>query len=91
MNTPNLCLSDITGLPTCIISDIARAYIATIESPIELVHNKAFNVGLTTENYQIRELATIVGEVVPHAGHFLVEDQPDYVNARLVRFLRDGE
>ena len=33
----------------------------------------------------------IVGEVVPDAGHFLVEDQPDYVNARLVRFLRDGE
>ena len=33
----------------------------------------------------------IVGEVVPDAGHFLVEDQPEYVNARLVRFLRDGE
>ncbi len=32
--------------------------------------------------------ADIVGEVVPDAGHFLVEDQPDYVNARLVQFLR---
>lgn len=32
--------------------------------------------------------ADITGEVVPDAGHFLVEDQPDYVNARLVRFLR---
>ena len=32
--------------------------------------------------------ADIVGEVVPDAGHFLVEDQPDYVNALLVRFLR---
>lgn len=32
--------------------------------------------------------ADIVGEVVPAAGHFLVEDQPDHVNARLVQFLR---
>ena len=29
-------------------------------------------------------------EAMADAGHFLVEDQPDYVNARLVRFLRDG-
>lgn len=34
--------------------------------------------------------SNIVGEVVPDAGHFLVEDQPDYMNERLVRFLRDG-
>lgn len=33
----------------------------------------------------------IVGEVVPDAGHFLVEDQPDYVAARLVQFLREGQ
>ena len=33
---------------------------------------------------------TITGEVVADAGHFLVEDQPDYVARRLIRFLREG-
>ena len=31
----------------------------------EVVHNRAFNVGTTTENYQIRELAQMVHDVVP--------------------------
>ncbi len=51
--------------PIVHVEDIARAYIAALEAPRELVHNQAFNVGLTTENYQIREIAEIVHEVVP--------------------------
>jgi pimeloyl-ACP methyl ester carboxylesterase len=35
--------------------------------------------------------SNIIGEVVPDAGHFLVEDQPEYVAERLIRFLRDGK
>lgn len=31
----------------------------------EFVHNQAFNVGINSENYQIRELAEIVKETVP--------------------------
>jgi pimeloyl-ACP methyl ester carboxylesterase len=34
--------------------------------------------------------AKITGEVVEDAGHFLVEDQPNYVAERLIRFLREG-
>jgi hypothetical protein len=36
-----------------------------MHAPRELVHNQAFNVGLTTENYRISELAEIVKQVVP--------------------------
>ena len=32
-----------------------------------IVHNKAFNVGLTTENYQMREIADIVSSIVPNS------------------------
>ena len=46
--------------PLVHVEDIARAYIAALEAPRETVHNQAFNVGTTTENYQIRELAEIV-------------------------------
>jgi nucleoside-diphosphate-sugar epimerase len=51
--------------PIVHIEDISRAYIAALEAPRESVHNQAFNVGTTTENYQIREIADMVKEVVP--------------------------
>lgn len=51
--------------PIVHIEDISRAFLAVLAAPRELVHREAFNVGSTAENYQIRELATIVGEVVP--------------------------
>jgi len=52
--------------PVVHVEDIARAYQAILTAPIETVHNCAFNVGTTTENYQISELAEIVQEVVPN-------------------------
>lgn len=51
--------------PIVHVSDIARAYVAILHADREVVHNRAFNVGTTTENYQIRELAQMVREVVP--------------------------
>jgi nucleoside-diphosphate-sugar epimerase len=47
------------------VEDICRAYVAALHAPRELVYNEAFNVGSTTENYQMRELAEIVHDVVP--------------------------
>jgi len=51
--------------PVVHIEDIAQAYIAALQAPRDLIHNEAFNVGTTTENYQIREIAQIVKEIVP--------------------------
>ena len=51
--------------PLVHVEDIARAYIAAVEAPRELIHNEAFNVGTTTENYQMREIAEVVQQVVP--------------------------
>ena len=60
--------------PIVHIEDISRAYLAALQAPRELVHNEAFNVGTTTENYQIKELAQIVEQVVPDCT---VEFAPD--------------
>ncbi len=60
--------------PIVHVEDIARAYVATLKTPLEVVHNRAFNVGTTTENYQIRELAALVEEIVPGCK---VEFAPD--------------
>jgi nucleoside-diphosphate-sugar epimerase len=53
--------------PVVHVEDIAAAYIAAMTSDRSVVHNKAFNVGLTTENYQIREIADIVSSIVPNS------------------------
>jgi nucleoside-diphosphate-sugar epimerase len=51
--------------PIVHIEDIALAFIAVLAAPREVVHNQAFNVGQTEENYRIRDLAEIVRETVP--------------------------
>lgn len=64
--------------PIVHIGDISRAFIAVLRAPRELVANQAFNVGLTEENYQIREIANIVAETVPGSRiEFATDAGPD--------------
>jgi nucleoside-diphosphate-sugar epimerase len=51
--------------PLVHIEDISRACLAILEAPREAVHNEAFNVGSSAENYQMRDIAEIVREIVP--------------------------
>jgi len=51
--------------PVVHIRDMSLAFVAALNAPRELIHNEAFNVGRSEENYRIRELAQIVAEVVP--------------------------
>jgi len=51
--------------PIVHVEDISLAYIAALHAPRDLIHNEAFNVGTTTENYQMRDIAEIVKEIVP--------------------------
>ena len=64
--------------PIIHIEDIARAFIAALNAPREIVHNQAFNVGINAENYRIRDLADIVKETVPGCVIEYAEDaEPD--------------
>ncbi len=51
--------------PITHIEDISRAFLAVLAAEPETVRNEAFNVGITAHNYQVRELAEIVAQVVP--------------------------
>jgi len=51
--------------PIVHIRDIIAAALAILEAPRKVVHNQIFNVGLTGENYRVREIAEIVAETVP--------------------------
>jgi len=50
--------------PLVHIADICAAYLAILEAPRELVHDQAFNVGRTSENYRISEVAELVRQNV---------------------------
>jgi len=70
--------------PLVHIEDISLAAIGALVAPKEIVHNKAFNVGLNSENYQIRQLAEIVKEIVPNCGvKFVAGAEPDKRNYRV--------
>jgi nucleoside-diphosphate-sugar epimerase len=45
--------------------DIAYAFAAALVAPREDIHAQAFNVGVKTENYQVRDLADIVQQALP--------------------------
>jgi len=51
--------------PLVHVADICRAFVAVLQAPRQAVHNEAFNVGSTAENYRIRDVAGIVQDVVP--------------------------
>jgi nucleoside-diphosphate-sugar epimerase len=53
--------------PLVHVEDISAAFLAVLNAPREVVHNEAFNVGASSENYRIRDLAEIVEGVVPGA------------------------
>ncbi len=50
--------------PIVHIEDISRAFAAVLSAPRQAIHNQAFNVGATEENYQVRDLGAIVAETV---------------------------
>lgn len=64
--------------PIVHIEDISRAFLAVLNAPVDIVHNQAFNVGRTEENYQIRDLAEIVKETIPGCTiEFAADAGPD--------------
>ncbi len=70
--------------PIVHIRDISQAFLAVMEAPREAVHNEAFNVGVTNENLQIRDIARIVGETVPRCHvEFAEGASPDSRNYRV--------
>jgi len=70
--------------PLVHVEDIAAAFLAGLEAPRERIHNQAFNVGRSADNYQIRDVAAIVAEVVPRSTvHYAEGGGPDLRSYRV--------
>jgi nucleoside-diphosphate-sugar epimerase len=52
--------------PLVHVRDVARAALALLDAPEELVRGEAFNIGSDVQNYRIRGLAEIVHDRLPH-------------------------
>jgi len=52
--------------PLVHLRDIIHAFECCLAAPIDVIHDQAFNVGKTTENFRIRDVANTVAEVVPN-------------------------
>lgn len=77
--------------PIVHIEDISAAFLAVLEAPQSVVHNQAFNVGLNSENYRIRDLAAMVEEIVPNCVvEYAADASPDKRNYR-VNFTKIAE
>jgi nucleoside-diphosphate-sugar epimerase len=51
--------------PIVHVADIGRAVLGVLAAPREVMHDVAVNVGATSENYRVRELAELVHEQLP--------------------------
>ncbi len=51
--------------PLVHVLDIAHAIACALEAPRNAVHNQIFNVGSTSENYRVRDIAQIIAEIFP--------------------------
>ncbi len=45
--------------------DICKAIVCALEAPRDIVHNQIFNVGDTSNNYRVKEIAEIIADVFP--------------------------
>jgi nucleoside-diphosphate-sugar epimerase len=51
--------------PLVHLQDIVQAFLACLHAPIDAIHDQAFNVGRSSENFQIGQVASLVREIVP--------------------------
>ena len=63
--------------PQVHVEDVCRAVGATLTAPTEAIWNEAFNVGRNEENYQVRDIAEIVSDVVGAELAFSENAGPD--------------
>jgi nucleoside-diphosphate-sugar epimerase len=70
--------------PLVHIEDIALAYSTLLHAPEAKVHNQAFNIGHTAENYRISDVAEIIRQAVPGTRiEFAPDASPDLRNYRV--------
>ncbi len=70
--------------PLVHIADIAQAFLLALDAPADVVNGKAYNIGSTAGNHQVRDIARLVADVVPDCEVEIAPDaSPDTRNYRV--------
>jgi nucleoside-diphosphate-sugar epimerase len=64
------------------VLDISHAVSCVLEAPQEVVHGEIFNVGSEEQNYQIRQIAQIISDLVPRCTLTVGDSSADARNYR---------
>jgi len=64
------------------VLDIAQAVSCVLDAPLDVVHGEVFNVGSNDQNYQIRQIAQIISDLVPGCGLVFGDSSSDGRNYR---------
>ena len=51
--------------PLVHVEDVATAFVAALQAPLDRIHNEAFNIGRTEENFRVSALAEMVVNELP--------------------------
>lgn len=63
--------------PIVHVKDVCQAFVRTIEAPREVVHNEAFNIGSSAENYQVKDIANTIARATSAEVHINKNASPD--------------
>ena len=64
--------------PIVHVRDICNAFITVLKSPRDLIHNEAFNVGINSENFQVKDIANEIQKIMRDCEiKILGKDNPD--------------
>jgi len=65
------------------VEDAAKAVLLALESPLDVVHNRVFNVGSNAQNYTINQIGDIIQQAIPEAEVVQMGDDADKRNYRV--------
>ena len=72
--------------PIVHVRDLCNAFVAAIETPLEQVNNQAFNVGINSENFRVKEIAEAVVQGIPESTLKCLNQNPNDTRSYRVNF-----
>lgn len=66
--------------PLVHVKDVARAFETVIKSPLKKIQREAFNVGSSTQNFQVVQVANYIKQAIPGTEVLMIPDDPDKRN-----------
>jgi nucleoside-diphosphate-sugar epimerase len=63
--------------PLIHVADLVEAMAKTLDAPVELVGAQVLNVGSDDQNYQVKEIARLIADIVPGVTVHRPADDPD--------------